>query len=473
AGRSGVLVSGSVVHNDDFIDDNGDGFSDLTLDTRVSLFGRAALRRGGRRIGHVSAKLYYEDRFGGVEEWTPAHRGSDEVYGESIRTDRYELVGAVEGPWADTRAEVSASFHRQDSWYGDSRFAADQTIAFGRFVWDPPRRDSRHDLVVGAALTHDVYDDDTPATARADRRWIPGVFVEDQVHVDEAVTVLGGLRADHHARHGVILSPRASVMWRPTAAATFRLNAGTGFRVVHLFTEDHAALTGARDVVIDGALEPERSASLAFNYNQVVEFGTNPMMVDVDAFYTRFTNRIVPDYDADPNQIVYANLDGRRSVTRGVSVALNQNFGTSLPLFYSVGFTIQDVVLEGGGEPTEDEFFAAEYRGVWSLSYEFRPGFTLDYAGSLTGPMRLPEFGGEFARPTRNDPYATHDAQFSWAWSPGRQITLGVRNLTDFTQPSPLIDPARPFGDAFDTSYVYGPIVGRRISLGVRYTRGR
>lgn len=473
AGRSGVLLSGSLVHNDDFIDDNGDGFSDLTLDTRVSLFGRASLRRDGRRVGHVSGKLYYEDRFGGVEAWTPDRAGSGEVYGESIRTDRAELVASVEGPWSDTRAEVSTSFHRQDSWYGDTPFGARQAMAFGRLLWDPPRRDSRHDLLAGVALTFDRYDDDTPATERADARWIPGVFVEDHFHAHEAVTLLGGLRADHHARHGVILSPRAGVLWRPTADATVRLNAGTGFRVVHLFTEDHAALTGAREVVIDGDLAPERSTSLALNYNQVVEFGTRPMMIDVDAFYTRFTNRIVPDYDADPNQIVYANLGGRRSVTRGVSLALNQNFGASLPLVYSVGFTLQDVYTEGGGEPTEDEFFAADYRGVWSLSYEFPAGFSVDYGGALTGPMRLPEFQGEFARPTRNDPYATHDVQLSWAWSPGQRLTVGVRNVGDFTQPSPLVDPGRPFGDAFDTSYVYGPIVGRRISLGLHWTRGR
>jgi outer membrane receptor for ferrienterochelin and colicins len=29
-----------------------------------------------------------------------------------------------------------------------------------------------------------------------------------------------------------------------------RLNAGHGFRVVNLFTEDHAALTGAREIII-------------------------------------------------------------------------------------------------------------------------------------------------------------------------------------------------------------------------------
>lgn len=473
AGRSGMLFSGSVVHNDNFVDNNADGFADVTLDTRVNLFGSVGLRRQGRRVGHLTAKAYYEDRFGGVEEWTPADRGSDEVYGESIRTDRVEVMGSLEGPWADTRLEMSASHHRQDSYYGDTGFKADQTIAFGRFLWDPPRRNSQHDLLVGAALSYDRYDDDTPATAQADRRWIPGLFLEDQFHASESWTMLGGLRADHHSRHGVIWSPRATLMWRPTADATFRVNVGTGFRVVNLFTEDHAALTGAREVIVAEELNPERSTSVAFNYNQVIEFGTSPMMIDVDAFYTRFTNRIVPDYDADPNQIVYANLGDRRSVTRGVSVALNQNVATSRPLLYSLGLTIQDVFLEGGDEPTEAEFFAADYRGVWSLSWEAHPGFSIDYGGTLTGPMRLPRFEGEFARPTRNDPYTTHDLQLTWSPTLGQQVTFGVQNLTDFTQGSPLIDPARPFGDAFDTSYVYGPIVGRRLNLGLRLTRGR
>lgn len=96
----------------------------------------------------------------------------------------------------------------------------------------------------------------------------------------------------------------------------------------------------------------------------------------------------------------------------------------------------------------------------WALSYEFPAGLTVDYGGALTGPMRLPEFQGEFARPTRNDPYATHDVQLSWAWSPGRRLTVGVRNVGDFTQPSPLVDPGRPFGDAFDTSTCTDPSWG-------------
>jgi len=44
-----------------------------------------------------------------------------------------------------------------------------------------------------------------------------------------------------------------------------------------------------------------------------------------------------------------------------------------------------------------------------------------------------------------------------------------LENLTDFTQDSPLVAPEDPFGEDFDTAYVYGPIHGRSLGLGVRW----
>lgn len=43
-----------------------------------------------------------------------------------------------------------------------------------------------------------------------------------------------------------------------------------------------------------------------------------------------------------------------------------------------------------------------------------------------------------------------------------------VKNLFNYTQTDPIIDAQNPFGDTFDTSYVYGPILGRRIMVGIR-----
>lgn len=218
--------------------------------------------------------------------------------------------------------------------------------------------------------------------------------------------------------------------------------------------------------------------SLAFNANRVLEFGANPMMLDLDLFYTRFSNRIIPDYDTDPNRIIYRNLDGRRSVSRGVALSLNQNFGQDLPLLYTLGLTVQDVVIDGPGGAV-DELFAPGFRGVWNVSYTLGqagrgPGALLvDYGGALTGSMRLPEFEAPFTRPTRSPVFATHDVQLTWRRDAGQEVYLAVRNLADYTQGSPLVDPGNPFGDAFDTSYFWGPVVGRRLTLGVRWMTSR
>jgi len=468
-GNLATLVSGSVIHNDNFIDDNADGFSDLTLDTRVSLFAKTNLYREGREALSVAVKGYFEDRYGGPENWTEADRGSPTLYGESIRTNRAEVLARGALPVENLRAEGSYAFHQQDSFYGDVGYFATQHVGFGQLVWDPGR-DGMNDWLVGASLRVDRYDDDTPATPAADTRVIPGIFVENAVIPLRNVTVLGGLRLDHQDRHGAILSPRLALKWRAARNTTLRANYGTGFRVVNLFTEDHAAITGAREVVIANDLEPEQSRSVTFNANQILEFGGSPMMVDLDLFHTRFSNKIIPDYDADPNQIVYANLSGS-AVTRGVSLALNQNFGDT-PFSYTLGVTLQDVYFEEGGV-REDEFFATDYQGVWSASYLFGGRVTADYTGSLIGPMRLPEFEAPFTRPTRNDPYTVHNVQATVADVGGFDVYLGVKNLFDFTQGSPLVDPGNPFGAAFDTSYIWGPILGRQLVFGLRLAGSR
>lgn len=468
---SGV-VSGNVAYNSHFVDGNGDGFSDFPLVKRGVVFGKMDWSPEGRNRASLSAKYLFEDRFGGVEEWTTADRGSDRVYGESIYTNRMEILGSYLPEWSDDiRFEGSYAWHDQDSWYGDSNYDASQHIAFLNALWG--RMVGRHDLLVGATARFQTYDDNTPATTEVDKRFIPGVFVQDEVRMaSDVLTVLGGLRADHHDEHGVIFSPRVALKWDLTDHTAMRLNAGTGFRVVNLFTEDHAALTGAREVVIASELEPERSRSVTLNLNQVVEFGPNPMMIDVDLFHTRFSNRIHPDYDLDPNLIVYDNLTGH-AVSRGFSIAFNQNIDFDRFL-YSAGVTVQDVYSVDSEGVREDDFFAADVRGVLSATYTMRSlPLSFDYTGSITGPMRLPSYDEPFARPERSPTYSVHNLQGGWTFASGAEFYLSVKNVFDYTQPSPLIDPANPFGDAFDTAYVYGPMRGRHVMFGLRYGAGR
>ena len=77
-----------------------------------------------------------------------------------------------------------------------------------------------------------------------------------------------------------------------------RLIYGKGFRVINIFTEDHAALIGARKLVLDEQLNPETSTNITLNYShqQTLSSGWN-VVFDTAFWYTRFKNQILPDYD--------------------------------------------------------------------------------------------------------------------------------------------------------------------------------
>ena len=224
-----------------------------------------------------------------------------------------------------------------------------------------------HDLLAGAALRHTVYEDNTPATAEGPSEvWLPGLFVQDQVSLNTQNTVLLGMRYDRNSVHGNIVTPRLNYKWNSRDQWTVvRVSAGSGYRVANIFTEDHAALTGARDVVVVSDLNPERSNNL--NVNIVRKWiGRRNALVTLDgsAFYTHFSNKILPDYTTDPGQIIYDNLDGF-AVSKGVSINVDL---AHEDLTLRAGATGMEVFTDQDGTRKRQEL-TERFSGTWSLSY--------------------------------------------------------------------------------------------------------
>ena len=295
----------------------GDGFADVPFSDRLSLFNRWSVKRKSGKALDFSAKFYDEDRYGGVKEWTEAFRGSDSIYGESIYTNRIELIGKYQFPFQENiRLDASYNYHYQDSYYGDTKYEAWQEVYFANFYMDK-KIGLNNDFLLGYTHRYQSYIDSTLSNVN-EQKFIPGLFVQDEMKLRHNLSVLAGLRIDHHEDHGLIYSPRLNVKWCPETYSTVRLNGGTGFRTVNLFTEDHAALTGARDVYIIEELNPEESYNINLNVNHVFTLGSSSGTIDFDVFYTHFKNKILPDYETNENQIIYANLDGV-SISRGVA----------------------------------------------------------------------------------------------------------------------------------------------------------
>lgn len=490
-----ILLGVNYFNFDTPIDNNGDNFTDLTLQNRISVFQKWNFQRVENRIFSLAGRLYYEDRWGGEMQWTPEFRGGDEIYGESIYTRRWEVLGKYQFPMQEKfLLSFSYNDHDQDSVYGDVLYLAQQRIGFGQITWD--KAFGVHDFLLGTGLRYNYYDDNTPATAdlngnKQEETVIPSLFVQDELKLANRHTLLLGIRFDYDARHGAIYTPRAAYRWKVSDNDILRLNAGTGFRVVNLFTEEHAALTGARDIIIAEALKPERSINVNLNFLKKI-YSDNGTFISLDAsaFYTHFSNVILPDYDTDPNQIIYDNLDGK-SVSQGISANLDVAFQNGIKVL--LGATYQDVSNTKNGVKSR-QILTESFMATWSISYDFKTSnISVDYTGNLYGPMRLPLLGATDPRREYSPFWSIQNIQCTYMGLDHFEFYGGIKNLLDWTpnRGNPFIiaranDPFdknvvfdangsavatadNPNALTFDPSYVYGPNQGIRAFFGLRY----
>lgn len=496
--RASGFIGLNYAYINDFDDVNEDGFSDQASMDRVSLFTKWDIKRKSQKLFRISAKYYYEDRRNGVKEFLENRnyrtlRGDNEIYGESIYTNRAEMFGTYAFNTNEKlKLDYSFSTHFQDSYYGSDQYEADQKIGFLNFIWEKPLE--QHQILSGLTARYQSYDDNTVATENRigttvsnnpDNQFIPGVFVQDEWSLLDDLTLLGGVRMDHYQNHGLIFSPRLNAKIKAGDWTTLRANFGTGFRIVNLFTEDHAFVSGQREVIITEELLPERSHNFSLNANHIFTIGQSQGSIDVDAFYTYFNNKIIPNYD-DPNSIVYENTNGH-AVTKGISMSISQEY--IFPLAMNLGINIQDVTEtefnDAGEKQVRNIEFASNWSGIFTANYRLKKwDVTIGYTMNVTGPMTLPEVfdldanGDEklTPRPTLSNAFAIHNLQLNKSTKGKFGVYGGVQNIFNYIQAySPLVGYNDPnsdpgFSSSFDTSYAFGPIHGREFYLGVNWS---
>ena len=489
-GKAQSLLGANYFNYQNRLDKNNDRFTDVTLQNRISIFNKWSFERKNSRAASIGVRFVNEDRFGGDMRWAKQWRGTDSIYGESIYTKRFELFGLYQLPVKEKiMLQYSYNWHDQNSYYGTTSYNATQKVAFAQLYWYKSLG-KKNDFLMGVAYRNTYYDDNTPATASPDlnnpknqpgKTPLPGIFVQDEWKINDKNTLLTGFRYDHDKIHGNIYSPRIAYKLSPNKNNTIRASFGTGFRVVNLFTEDHAALTGARQVEIKEALKPEKSINSNLNYVLKIPAASSFMGLDITGFYSYFTNKITADYDTDPNKIIYDNLKGH-AISRGISLNADIMFTNSLKVLAGVSYTdVFQVEADGrGGEVKRIQLFAPKWSGNYLISYTFPKQITVDFTGNYNGPMRLPIQLNDF-RPEYSPWFTLANIQVTKKFGKGLEVYGGVKNIFNFAPKYSLIrtfdpfdknvnDPvANPNGYTFDTEYNYAPIQGARGFLGVRY----
>lgn len=468
-------------------DVNKDGFSDLALQNRVSIFNKLSL--GKNENYQIALRLFKEDRWGGELDWTEKWRGTDSIYGEAINTQRIELLQNFKvQKIIPIDIQSSYVYHEQKSTYGITQFNANQHLFFIQGVHQYKKNKQEYEL--GGSFNFQLYDDNTVLTRDAldsnkteELKVIsPGLFLQQQITWNKNWRSLLAWRTDYQQAHGFIHSPRLSIQYKKNEQTQFRLGLGRGFRVVNVFTEDHAALSGDRKIKIAESLNPESSVNTFFSVDHLSLLTHATLKTEVHFFYSYFFNRIQANYDEDPNLIIYRNLNGSVE-SRGVNIRFDVQSEKSWNS--QLGFTLLDA-FERTKNTSPDKLvlmFSSLLNINYNFSYQFNALDTkLDYQVTAYSPMRLPVLPNDY-RPAYSPWYALHQVQVTNTSLKHVDFYIAMKNIFNFLPKDPLMRPFDPFDKnllmnnpnqyTFDTTYGYAPMQGRRLLIGLRYHLAR
>lgn len=465
-------------------DRNGDGFYDLVKYNRGSLALTGSPTLGQWARASVYARGYAERRTGGQMAYEPRlHRLKEAVYGEDIYVYRGEAVANIrytsQGRWQQ-QTLLSGAAHYQDAAYGTMLYQGLQADVFVQHT--ASARLGRGRVQLGPTARYLLYDDNTPATRTENtnnlrRELMPGGYVQAELPLGPA-TLRPGLRYEHHPVHGSQWAPRLHGALRLAPGLLARAATGLGYRSVNVITEDHAALTGSRRLVLPQSLQPERAwthlAELAWD----TALGSVRLDLALTAWRTDFANKILADFDTDPNAIIYRNTpeQARNQGLTMQAAAVAQAWSARASATW-LSYTRSLPGLERQTVP-----YTPSWQTQAELTYRL-PGQRLEATARLeaTGPQPMPLQPAD-DRPALSPSYALLHGQISYR--PTARLTLlgQVRNLGNWLpRYAPIWRAQDPFDrgadpdrtGTFDPGYVYGPLGGRSFVLGVDYLLAR
>jgi len=481
-GKWNTIGSFQMVQEPKKMDDNGDSFLDSPLTTRYMLYNKWKYgdSEDDKTNVTIGAKYLDERRIGGQKNFNyDTDKGSDKIYGQTVdiqNGDIYSRISRKLGKESQLKFFASGLFFNQNAYYGITTYDAKQRNFNVNAIFEFPVGESKF-LRTGASYKYEKIDENigfyenpnnkTYAGSYEKLESVPGVFTEASFDFKEIKTsVIAGVRFDYHNKYNLISTPRLLVRYQVTDKTVLRLSAGTGFRTVNLFSEYSNLLASGKNIIIPSELEPEKMVNYGIDFLQYVSLGPVSGNITLDFYRTDFSNKIQNDYEK--NFLAVTFLNNGASASNVFQVETNLTFYRDFD--FKLAYKLIDLYYNENGNKVEQPF-NAKHRVLSSLGYSTPDrSWNVNFAVQWFGTQNLPSTAGypeQYQRPLESDPYTIINGQVTKSF---RHFELygGVENLLDFTQPNPIISADNPFSPYFDTSYIWGPTMGRTFYMGFR-----
>ncbi|MBO7199428.1 MAG: TonB-dependent receptor [Alistipes sp.] len=328
----------------------------------------------------------------------------------------------------------------------------------------------------------------------------PGVFAEYTYQIEETFSLVAGIRGDYamvgnnyyvkDAKNKFLITPRAHIKWSITPRTTLRASAGLGSRRQNLVTDNIWMMTTSREILnLDNLHDDmEQALTVGGSISQTFKLAGDDMAtISFDYFRSQFFNTMVFDQETANNTMIFDQKiedntiaiynSHERSFTDNYQVDFNWTPFRGFDLFATFRYTNAKITLERDGEKVLVERpLTSRYKGLINIQYAVGR-WVFDATAQLNGPVRLPELEGDLVKavesPNLSPVYPMFFAQVSYKMS---NLTLyaGCENIANYMQghnghgQAPILGGEAPYSPGFNSSAVWGPLMGRKFYIGLR-----
>jgi len=456
------------------IDQNKDGFLDQPTNKQIILMNRWFYHEPKGFEFQAGIKGIYGDNTGG--QWSYSKGGEQSAgmpWGYELNTRRLEgwaKIGKVfpKQPATSIGLQLSGVYHDQDAHYGSRVYDATQKSFYANLIFQSIVNNTNHVIKGGLSSLVDDYNELFEVQRFKRTEVVPGAFVEYAYNYLEKFNVVAGLRGDYDNLYGGFVTPRLHLRYAPFKKTVLRASIGRAQRTANILAENMGYMASSRVFMVPSVgntynLQPEVAWNMGLNLTQKFMLDYRDGSIGIDYYDTHFENQVIADAEM-PGQVSFYNLVGKsyaHSLQAQLDYELIHNLGMRLAYrWYDVRATYSGMLKQ---RP-----LVATHRAFANFGYETNNSWKFDYTVQWIGAKRVP---GTYTAAGYSSPsFIQMSAQITKVFRNNIEVYVGGENLTNYMQPNPILGAGNPYAKDFDASMIWGPVMGRNIYFGMRYS---
>ena len=471
-------------------DRNNDSFLDTPIQNNFIIF-----NQWNYRAKKIHMEMGFNGALGNMESGT-IDQFSYPVKIETKQANAFAKIGYLfpNDDFKSLALQLSATYNEQNTNIDITNYSGNQSSGYANLIYQQELGENDENYFkVGASCQLDSVNENVQSFTVRPRinrylEVVTGVFSEF-THNTEKWGLIAGLRGDYSTFYNnYFITPRLHLRHNFNNETALKMMAGSGRRTPYMLVENISHMASSRSWIMDTTLYgirglmddvgQEYSWNIGLAILKEFTLFNREGTLTLDAYHTYFINQLVVDLYQSAREVHFYALDGKsysNSIQAEINYDLNRRI--SIRAAYRYLDVRTDYFSTLSGLETNDNPFVSKHRGFLNIDYSTRKKndrqWKIDLTTQLIGSQKLPytqDNPDEFKLASSSPNYFLINGQITRDANKTTSLYLGVENMLDFIQSNPILSAENPQGDFFDSAMIWGPIFGRMLYFGVRFT---